>query len=122
MDAKPEPRKRTWRVAASLVVIGTLVLAIGSVLWWWVSATSIARVNDSIDHARSFFTLWRLALMGAVIVFWPRLILWLAQRFTWHDTKKQAWLSFRWRMAAWLLAIELLLAQNIAGRLLSGFA
>ena len=101
---------------AMLTVV--LALIIGAVLMYALKASTVAAVQSSIDSYTPYLMGLRLLAIALIAYAWPKLI-----RYAQHsgristelETQLQSW---RWRMVSWLLIIELLLGQNLVGRLL----
>jgi hypothetical protein len=96
----------------SVILIGLAV--VGTVAWHYV--TDAQAVANSIDSVRPWFAAWRAVLFATLIVLWPRLSNWLAVRYCWNDGQRRYVAAQRWRVAAWLIVIELVLVQNLVGR------
>lgn len=107
-----------WKrlVQALLLLIVLLVVAV--ILKSWVDTSSLSHVSATVERTRPWLTVWRLALFGLVIGYWPRWITWLAKTKQWDQERHQFWLDQRGRIALWWLAIELLVMQNTLGTLL----
>ncbi len=106
------------RVFFWILASATALVAVGSVAWHgWESAGTIAR---RLDGARPWLALWRAALFLTLIGAWPRLIAWAGARQGWSVQRRRFLVGLRWRAALWLLLIELVLVQRVAGRLIAG--
>jgi len=75
-------------------------------------------VRALLDSARPWATAVKWIGLTAVIVRWREFIDWAAARWSIDDDYKNYLISMRWKVAAALLALELLLAQNLVGRAL----
>ncbi len=96
-----------------LVVLAAVLLAVWS---FYPSPASIAR---ALDEGAPWFLAWRLALFGVLIGLWP---FWADRIARWYslDRAQHAQLiEARWTVALWLIALELLLGQNLFGRFVS---
>jgi hypothetical protein len=100
----------------SVILIGLAV--VGIVAWHY--ATDAQAVAFGLEAARPWLSVWRAALSAALIVLWPPLINWLAARYGWSDGQRRYVTAQRWRVAAWLIVIELVLVQNLVGRFING--
>ena len=101
-----------------LVVFGVLVLLTGVGLLMWGQYQSMPLIAHQLDEARPWLTVWRFALYALVIIGWPWWVAVLSKRASWKDAFHQQLLGLRWRLAGWLLVLELLLAQNLLGLLI----
>jgi hypothetical protein len=92
-----------------------VVLSVGVGVWLWqtVELSSVSRVAEQVEQLKPVAGAIRLALIGLLAVFWPRLVD-LAWRFARVNEGKRAHLlAQRWRVVGWLLVIELVLGQNL---------
>ncbi len=99
----------------------TIVLAvtIGTVLMHTIQISTVAAVQASIDSYKPFLTGLRLAVIGLIAYAWPKLIQYAQQSGRIKKERGTQLLAQRWRMASWLLIIELVLGQNLVGRVLT---
>jgi len=107
-----------------LLFLSGLALAglatIGTITWHhFQDARVIAR---TLEQAGPWLAAWRAALFIGLIGTWPRWVAWLAHRYSWPDAQRRHVLAQRWRVAAWLIVIELLLVQNVTGRFINALA
>lgn len=98
---------------AGLVVAGVFA---------WHHFQDTQAIATGIERARPWLTVWRAAAFVALIGLWPRLIHALADRYGWNDAQRQYVSAQRWRVAAWLVVIELVLVQNLIGKFINGLA
>lgn len=96
---------------AGLAVAGTFA---------WHHLQDAQAVIAGLDRAKPWLAAWRAVLFIALIGLWPRLIDGLAGRYGWSGQHRSYVMAQRWRVAAWLVVIELLLVQNLAGRFVNG--
>ena len=110
--------RRRGFLGLSLLAVA-LTIIVGVVLWEGVELSSVSRVSAQIDTIRPFASAVRLAVIGAVAALWPRLAH-LAYRYGRIDeARRDDLLAQRWRVVGWLLVIELVLGQNLLGRLVA---
>ena len=95
-----------------------LALTIGTVLMYALKISSVVAVQSSIDSYKPFLTGLRLFLIGLIAYAWPKLIQYAQQSGRISKERRTQLSSLRWRTVGWLLIIELLLGQNLVGRLL----
>ena len=108
--------RRRWFLILSLAAaIG--VIAVGVLLWQIVGLSSLSTVSERVALAKPFASAIRFALIGVLVWAWPRLPALRAEANA-HDDRAARWISLRWRVAGWLLVIELVLGQNLIGRFL----
>lgn len=96
---------------AGLAVAGTFA---------WHHFQDAQAVAAGLERARPWLAAWRAVLFIALIGWWPRLIDVLAGRYGWSEQHRSYVTTKRWRVAAWLVVIELLLVQNLAGKFVNG--
>ena len=96
-----------------------LALTIGTVLMHTIEISSVVAVQSSIESYKPFVTGLRLAVIGLIAYAWPKLIQYAHQSGRISKERGTQLLAQRWRIAAWLLIIELLLGQNLVGHVLT---
>ena len=112
---RPTAMRRRGFLCLSLLAIA-LTIGIGVVLWQAVELSSVARVSEQMDSVKTFASVVRLAVIGAVAASWPK---WahLAYRYGRIDeARREDLLAQRWRVVGWLLVIEIVLGQDLIGR------
>ena len=113
--------RRRWFLTLSLVAVGG-VIAVGLVLWQAVGLSSLSTVSERVAAAKPFASAIRLALIGLLALAWPRLPVFWAGANGNDDRTHVRWMALRWRVAGWLLVIELVLGQNLIGRFLGAIS
>ena len=110
--------RRPWLLTLSLLaVVGTI--AAGALLWQAVELGSIASVSERLDPLWPLMSGLHLGLIALLALFWPRLS--FPGAGSGHDSAetRARWMALRWRVVGWLLVIELVVGQNLFGRLVS---
>ena len=110
--------RRRWFVLLTLLAFG-LALGIGALLWHAVQTASIVAVQSRIEVIQPVFTAIRLLVIGLVALSWPAVTRALHRRGRVDEACAARLLSLRWRILTWLVMIELMLGQNLLGRLLA---
>ncbi|MGH8660106.1 MAG: hypothetical protein ACREV4_17015 [Gammaproteobacteria bacterium] len=99
------------------MLVGFLLIAsatsLGLLLW---SQSEPLEISRKLAALGPWFFLWRLVSFGSLIAFWPAVCGGLARWRNLTDIQHQRLRSARWQVAAWLIALELLLGQNVVGR------
>ncbi len=111
-------RDRRWFLRLTILAI-VLALTIGTVLIYVLQISSVVAVQSSIDSYQPFLTGLRLFLIGLIAYAWPKLNQWAEQSGRISQERGRQLLSLRWRIPGWLLIIELVLGQNLVGRVLT---
>ena len=108
--------RRRGLIGLTLLAI-VLTIAVGVVLWQAVELSSVSTVSAQVDQFKPFASGIRLALIGLLATLWPRLVH-LAHRSGRVDqSRRDSLLALRWRVVGWFLVIELMLGQNLFGRI-----
>ena len=115
---RPPAIRRRGFLGLSLLAVA-LTIGVGVVLWQAVELSSVSRVSAQIAEIRPLASVVRLAFIGGVAALWPKLIH-LAYRYGRVDeVRRDDLLAQRWRVVGWLLVIELVLGQDLFGRLVA---
>lgn len=96
------------------VICLTVLAIIGGIAWDYLQG-SVA-VADQLETAKPWLLVWRMLIFAGLIAIWPRLIVWFAVRYEWNEEHTDYVTSQRWRVAAWLIVIELILVQGVVMR------
>ncbi len=96
-----------------------LAITIGTVLMHTIQISSVLAVQSSIDSYKPLLTGLRFIVIGLIAYAWPKLIQYAQQSGRISQERGTQLLSLRWRMVGWLLIIELVLGQNLVGRVLT---
>lgn len=115
-------RTRITKMLLGLAILfGLLALTFGTGLGllFWSQSEPPAEIARRLAAAERWFFLWRLLFFGSLIAFWPAVCRALARWRKLTDLQHQRLRSARWHVAAWLIALELLLGQNVAGRFIN---
>jgi len=109
---------RSGVLGLSLLAV-VLAAGVGVLLWQAIELSSVAQVAARIDELKPVATGIRLAFIGLVAALWPWLIGLAHRAGRIGEDKRVDLLAHRWRLVGWLLAIELVLAQDLLGRFLA---
>lgn len=107
---------RAFRFLMRLFWLGVWVCVILVVSWTWLSG--IDAMQSGLWAAKPYFAVWRVLLFVILIGGWHY---WIGLLARWADLDEAGYryaLAQRWRTAVWLLVIEAILVQGLAGRLL----
>ena len=91
------------------------LVAVGLLLWGQVE--SMETMAGRLQTAAPWLTVWRIAAIVALIAAWPRIVPWLTR----NPATRRALLAARWRVAAWLVILELTLGQGLVAAFVAGF-
>lgn len=105
---------RRWTIRLSLVAV-VAAISVGAVLWQVIEVRSVAAVSERIDAAQALLGCVRLGIIAGLAVSWP----WLVELIgRWRGSEAwRSWIPLRWRVVGWLLALELVIGQDLTGRL-----
>jgi len=110
--------RRRWFLTLSLAAALAVVVA-GTLLWHEVELSSLAAVSERVDRARPLLSGVRLVLIGLLAVLWAWCPLLRFRGGANNEPARTRWMALRWRVAGWLLVIELVIGQNLLGRFIS---
>lgn len=119
MDRKRSKGKQVYRGLLLLFGIGLLASVLLVTVWTWQAGSDAVR--QGLQAAKPWLLAWRLLLFAVLIGGWPYWVGCLARRGRLDERLYRHALSQRWRVAAWLLVIEILLVQGIAAQCFAGF-
>ena len=99
------------------VLAVVLTMGVGLLLWQAVELSSVSTVFAQIDRFKPFASGVRLALIALLAALWPRLVHLAHRRGRVDDSQRDSLLVQSWRVVGWLLVIELMIGQNLFGRI-----
>ncbi len=110
-SSKPRHQRRSWLVGCCLLAF-LAALGIVLLLWQAVALSSLATVAQRVSEAKPLLGAVRLGLIALLALLWPWLSDWLCKnRHSPLSTTESN--RLRWRVVGWLVAIELLIGQNL---------
>lgn len=103
------------------MVVGFLVITFGTGLGLllWSQSEPPSEISRKLASLRPWLFVWRLLLLVALIGFWPAFCRCVARWRNLAEPELNRLLAARWTVAAWLLALELLLGQNVVGKFIN---
>ena len=105
---------KTFVVLFLLILAFVALFAIGTGVFGVASKPqAISSIHDLTISAKPWLILWRAGLFLALVVFWPTWTQLLARRLNMSTHQTEALLAARWRVAVWLIVIELVIVQAI---------
>ena len=107
--------RRRWFFLLTLLVF-SLALGVGAILWRSVETTSVVAVQTRIDALKPVLTGFRLTIIALVAIAWPWFVNALHRWGRLDETQAENLLVVRWRIVTWLVVIELVLGQNLLGQ------
>jgi hypothetical protein len=108
-------RHRRWAagVAAGL---GLLVAGIAVGFTVWVERESVEAVNARLAEFALWLLLWRISLFAILVVYWKELARWVARAFALDAESGAELVRWRWRALAGLLLMDLVLVEDLIGK------
>ncbi|MCU7804265.1 MAG: hypothetical protein KZQ96_13790 [Candidatus Thiodiazotropha sp. (ex Lucinoma borealis)] len=110
--------RRRWFFLLTLLAFA-LMLIIGGILWHSVGTSSVSEIHSRISALKPLFTGFRLFLIALVAMAWPLLTSSLHCWGRIDEGQRDTLDNLRWRVVTWLVVIELVLGQNLAGQVLA---
>ena len=111
-------RHRRWFSRLTILAI-VLALTISTVLMQALQISSVVAVQSVINSYTPYLAGLRLMVIALIACAWPKLIQYGQYSGRISKERGTELKSSRWRIVLWLLIIELLVGQNLVGRLLS---
>ncbi|HYQ73356.1 MAG TPA: hypothetical protein VET88_15715 [Gammaproteobacteria bacterium] len=110
--------RRYWFLLLTLLAF-VLALGAGGILWYSVETSSISEIQARVDTMKPVFTGIRLFLIAVVAIAWPFLVDILHRWGRIDEVQASAMRALRWRIVTWFVVIELVLGQNLLGKVLT---
>ena len=110
--------RRRWFFLFTLLAF-VLALGMGGILWHSIEMSSVSEIQAQVDSLKPVFTGIRLFLIALVAMAWPFVTNNLHRWGRIDKAQVTTMLALRWRIATWLVVIELVLGQNLIGQVLA---
>ena len=110
--------RRRWFFLLTLLAF-VLSLGTGGILWHSVETSSVNEMQTQIDALKPILTGIRLFLIALVAMAWPFVTNNLHRWGRIDKAQAITMFALRWRIVTWLVVIELVLGQNLLGRVLA---
>lgn len=98
-----------------MVILTTLFILVGIGVATWQLFEDPVTIRDRLYAAKPYLFGWRVLLLTLLITFWPNFMAWLSRCNGWTKAKLEFTISWRWRLALWLVVIEVGLVQGVIG-------
>jgi hypothetical protein len=98
-----------------LLFTGVVVLAAAGLVLWG-QFESMETIGSRLQASAPWLAVLRISAIAALVVAWPRIVPWL----TGDPAARKALLAARWRVAAWLAILELVLGQGLVTAFVAG--
>ena len=108
---KQPKRRLPWFLALNALFLGLAALTFALLNRQW-GQDGLEAADAWLRAASPWFLGLRIILLAAVVGLWPQGMAWLARRCQWTGERTAFMLGLRWRLALWLMAVELFLVQN----------
>ena len=100
------------------MVAGSLIaIAIAAGLVIWEERVGQAAVLAALRDARPWLLVWRLLLLTVVVLYWRPMVAWTSKRFCLSESSEAALREWRWRAAAGVVVMDLVLVEDLLGLL-----
>lgn len=110
---------RLWFRTLSLLAAAAVII-LGIILWQAVELDSLTTVSEQVDNWVPILGGLRLALIGLLAAAWHWIPVLVTRA---NDPLSPAhWMALRWRVIGWLLALELVIGQNLFGHIVAAIA
>jgi len=119
VSRRPCTVRRPWCAGLTLLALG-LAAGAGAVLWMAVHTSSVMAVGARVESLQPVFTAVRLLAIVLAALLWPLVLRRLHQRGRIGQDTAVRLRTLRGRLVLWLVVIELVLGQDLPGRLLGG--
>lgn len=114
------PAQRRSLLRLSLIAL-FFTLIVGFILWGSVKTHSIQSVQQTLNLWRPWISAIRWICLLVVVAAWPSLCRYSAKSLGLCTQKTRTLANARWRMALWLILLEVVLGQNGLSTLCSLF-
>ncbi len=112
------PRKRLYLVTATF--LGSAVLLLAGILLMSIHASGWDATVAAWQTVRPAVMAGKIIIMILIVWQWHAIVEWAGDRFGLPREDRRYLRSMRWRLAGAFAALELVLAQNLIGRILAG--
>ncbi|WP_405240402.1 hypothetical protein [Lentisalinibacter orientalis] len=109
--------RRRWFFFLLLTAIAG-VLLVGGALWQTVNVSSLSAVAQQVDATKPYLVAIRLTLIGVLAITRPYWSAWTGRSERWNQDQSAEWQALRWRVVGWLVAIELIIGQDLLAKLI----
>jgi H+/Cl- antiporter ClcA len=107
---------------AVLGLFAGLTLLAGLCLLAWSHYQDMETIASQLEATRPWLAVWRLTVFLVLIGGWPYWMAWLGRGRGWSEARRKALRAQRWRIALWLIVLELVLVQNVVGRFIQSLS
>jgi len=111
MKTSQQQGVKVFTVSLKLTMVLAVLIIIGLIISY--AYTNLESVDKFITTAKPWLFFWRMLLFLALIAGWPQWSTLYAQWAGMNKAQLDRMLEYRWRMAIWLLVMEVILSQGI---------
>lgn len=109
-------RRTRWLVGfatgAALLVVGISISLI-----MWAEQESIEKINTRVAQMAPWLLLWRIGVFAILILYWNELTGWATNAFALNSESGVELARWRWRAATGLVLMDLVLVEDLIGRI-----
>ena len=105
--------KRRWTFGLTLLACA-IALGLGLAISLPTSLVTLQGIAERLSACREIASAIRFLIIALIALAWPKMVRLLVQT---TDARFDRIQALRWRVTAWLLTLEIVLGQNLLGRL-----
>jgi len=111
-------RRHAWRWTFGFAAGASLVVAgIATSLIVWAERESVEEINTHLSQVAPWLVLWRIGLFATLIVYWRELADLITKTFALDPQSCADLVRWRWRAASALILMDLVLVEDLVGRI-----
>ena len=107
--------KKAIKISKRLGVLGTFFVGFilaGVLLLTWVQIEDVEQIKASLDGARPYLTILRLAIISFALVYWENLVRWMGCKSHWSQQHQDQVINKRFHVGITVLLIEVFIIHD----------
>jgi len=97
----------------SLIVTFVLAIILGYGLLHTSNINELNTIRSDFSHIMPILTVLRICVFVIIILSWKQIASILSKRYKWDENRRMSFIAIRWRLAIWLVLLELIIVQGI---------